>query len=357
MAYILLPTPLHLLILALVGGLTVACGSSDSSTPTATLPPLVLPADEAPHDFQTEWWYWNLHLQPSSVLRTGLPDDPRFFLHYAVFQVQEQESRRTLYVAQIGVADAETGSFASAERIVAQPQPLDTFAFTFGNWIMAAEAARGRYEIKGGAGEITFDLRLQSASTPILHDGNGLVDFGASGISYYYSRPRLEVMGSVVVAGESFDVRGVAWLDKQWGDFVPVTISWDWTGIQLESGIDLMLTRVLGADGQPVAVYGTLGKGDQASIRHLREEDFTFEPEPASIWVSPATGASYPTRWKVTIPEEEIDIILRPQVRESEFVSNGLGVIYWEAGMHVEGTHEGLAFVELTGRVPVYKGQ
>ncbi|MEZ4570376.1 MAG: lipocalin-like domain-containing protein [Thermomicrobiales bacterium] len=55
------------------------------------------------------------------------------------------------------------------------------------------------------------------------------------GGSYYYSRPGMDLSGTLTVDGEPFEVTG--WMDHQWGDFVLVDGSgWDWFAIEMDDG-------------------------------------------------------------------------------------------------------------------------
>ena len=325
-----------------------ACAADPTPTPTPPygLPPLRLPADEAPHDFLTEWWYFSLHVEAES--------GARFPLHHVLFQVREPNSGRTLYVAQASVADAATGAHAQGERLRIEAVPLpaagDGFAFEAGDWEMSGGA--GEYRLRGGAGEYAFDLSLTGGGAPLLHGEDGLVDFGAAGVSYYYTRTRLDVAGELSTPSGVEAVSGTGWFDKQWGDFQPVAVRWDWTGVQLDDGRDLMLSRLFHGDGRPIAIYGTLGSPERGAVR-LDADEFRFEPTPGAEWRSADTGAVYETEWRVSVPGEGIDVMLRPLVEGAEFRSRALGVIYWEAGVDAvapDGRTVGRGFVELTGR-------
>ena len=332
--------------------LTVACVGDEAPTPTPTptarLLLVNLPADEAPHTFATEWWYFNAHLQTD--------DQERYALHYVVFQVVAGPLGLMLHVGQAAVADPQSGRYITGEHI-GSPQGISGsespgFRLRLGEWLM--EGADGEYRLRANLRGTSFDLELQDTGQVLFHGEDGLVDFGAAGMSYYYSRPRLTVAGTLDLDGVSKEVTGLAWLDKQWGDFEPLPVAWDWASVQLDSGLDLMLTRVVDSEGGLVEAYGTLGRDDGTFV-HLNEGEFTFLPVRGETWESPQTGAAYPTEWEVTVPEYGIDVVLKPLLQDSEYVSNALGVVYWEAGVSVSGTQAGAAvsgqgFVELTGR-------
>jgi predicted secreted hydrolase len=348
-------TLLAALALAALALVAAACtASTPTPTPTATpqptptppygLPPLSLPADEAPHDFQTEWWYFNVHLRAG----TG----HQFSLHDVVFQVQELASGRTLYVRQVGFANAADSSHVSGERLLTAQAPLASdeasFEIDFGDSLIAGEGGTS-YRLTGGAGGSTYDLTLQSEAAPLVHDDDGLVDFREAGVTYYYSRPRLAATGTVTLpGGTTHDVTGLGWFDKQWGNFQPVAVGWDWASVQLDDGTDLMLSRLFDDSQQAIDVYATLREpGGEA--QRLGADDFTFTPLEGG-WPSERTGTTYATRWHVTVPGSAIAFDLEPLIVKSEFVSAVLGVTYWEAGVVAvdrQGQRIGQGFVEL----------
>ena len=339
-------TALAALVLA---ALTAACASATPPpTPTPTppygLPPLELPADEAPHDFGTEWWYFNVHLWGE--------DGRRYALHDVVFQVQDLDSGRTLYVRQTGFADVSAGTHATAERMRSEPEPLSeqagVFRAGFGDLFVSAQDGR-RYRLVGEVGTTAYDLTLLATAAPLLHHENGLVDFGEAGVTYYYSRPRLEASGTVTAAGgTAVPVNGLGWMDRQWGNFQRVAIGWDWASVQLDDGTDLMLTRVFDADGRTIESYATLRRVD-GTARLLGAGGFVFAPT-GPTWTSAHTGTSYATSWRVAVPDEVDEFTLEPLVAGNEFVSGALGVVYWEAGAEArapDGRVVGQGFVEL----------
>ncbi len=339
--------------------LTAACAApAPTPTPTATpspvptptptpdfgLPPLTLPADESPHDFMAEWWYFNAHLTAEN--------GSRFALHDVVFQIREPDTARTLYVRQIGLADAATGDHASAERLRSENAPLSAapgdFSIAFGDGLMSG-AGGEEYALRAAVGDYSYDLRLVSTTEPLLHGGIGLLDFQEAGITYYYTRPRLAIEGSLATPEHGvLEVSGLGWLDKQWGDFQPTQAEWDWTSLQLDDGTDLMASLLYDATGAPISQYATLRSPGGEAV-HLSPHEFTFTPGEAE-WRSPHTGTVFRTEWRVEVPRAGLSLRLQPLSAESEVVGVLLQVAYWESGvdaLDASGERVGQGFIEL----------
>ena len=308
--------------------------------PLSDHPPLTLPADESPHAYLVEWWYFNAHLTSE--------EQERYALHDVVFRVREPTSGLAGHVRHIGLGTA-TGYVHDELFEVAAPvetAPGD-FELAVGNTLMAGVGGEA-YTLRAEADGYAYDLTLRATTEPILHQG-GLVDFDYAGVTYYYTRPRLALSGTLTLPdGSDSSVTGLAWLDKQWGDFQPVAVEWDWASIQLDDGTDLMISSLYERRGPLIERYGTVRLPGQPA-RTLQADEVSFTPgEP--VWRSPVTATAYRTHWNVEVPAEGLSLVLRPLEEESEYRSETIGVTYWEAGVDVldpSGEIVGQGFVEL----------
>jgi RND superfamily putative drug exporter len=325
--------------------------------------PIVLPRDDAPHDRLTEWWYYTGHLRAADGRRYGFED--------VIFRA-ERGAFPITWASHLAITDESGNRFLYAQRTEIGPQvdarkaPTDPgFAFAIGGpsgWQMDGGGGTDRLRSAFSAGEaatagapngIGLALDLRSTKPAALHLGNGWIDFGAGGSSYYYSRTRLSATGTLTLDGTPFAVEGTAWFDHQWGDFITVGGGgWDWFAVNLDDGTDLTLSLVRDRDGSYPLVYGTLVNADGTS-RHLPREAFTVEA--TRRWTSPATGADYPAGWRITVPSRDLVIELTPTVAAQELDTRATtGVVYWEGSQRVSWTEGGVsrggeAYVELTG--------
>lgn len=376
-----------------------------SPTPAA-YPPVRFPADEAPHDVLAEWWYYTGHLYapapgaprsgaippgagdagrpattaedgPSGrdeygfelVFFRGVRGDrpPGYAAHFAVTDLSRQRFR---YDQRVDVALNEVAQPAPASTVsgaapaaagtrpigtVALPQPGGGFDLALGDWRMRGRD--GRDVLSATTPEYRLDATLTALRPPALHLGEppllpGLISFGPAGYSYYYSRTRMALSGTLLVEGEPRPVEGEAWMDHQWGDFLVLGGGgWDWFAAHLRDGRDLTLSFVRNEQGTIVLAYGTLVDANGES-RHLPPSSFQLTP--TGTWTSPHTGIRYPSGWRLQVPEAQLDLLWTPLLADQELDSRpSTGVVYWEGAVGLQDAATqadlGRGYVELTG--------
>ncbi len=229
-------------------------------------------------------------------------------------------------------------------------------------WIMAGIGGHDIISATSAAAGFGLQLRLDGEGRPpVLHGDDGWIDFGAAGGSYYYSRTRLAAVGTLTLGTRQLTVRGEAWFDHQWGNFIAVGAGgWDWFAVNLTDGTDLTLSLVRDASGAYPLVYGTLVPPD-GSAQHLDRSAFTVQV--TGHWTSPRTHVTYPAGWTITLPAERLSIRLRPTVADQELDTRATtGVVYWEGSQVVSAMRDGRplggeAYAELTGYVPAGTGR
>ncbi len=361
---------------------------SPAATPERPSPPpdpqpIVLPRDDGPHSRLTEWWYYTGHLRDVSsgrrygfefvVFRAERGDFPVSWASHLA--ITDESGDRFVYAqrSQVGAgADASprtpagdpTGfalSVDATDPATGLPTggPAWSMAGSDGHDRLVATMTPAESVATGGAaptGPSGLSLALAATHPAVLHDGDGWIDFGPAGGSYYYSRPRMAASGELTVDGRTFQVDGSAWFDHQWGDFISVGGGgWDWFAVNLADGTDLTVSLVRDPTGAHPLAYGTLVRAD-GTVRHLPAG--SFDVAVTGHWTSPVSGATYPAGWTLTIPAERLAIALSPTVAAQELDTRATtGVVYWEGSQRVAATHAGRtvggqAYVELTGYAP-----
>jgi predicted secreted hydrolase len=353
-----------------------------ATAPAATAPPtdpipIAFPRDDGPHGRLTEWWYYTGHLATADgrhfgfeavIFRAERGDIPVTWASHLA--LTDESGNRFLYAqrSEIGPAADRSprdaaGNPAGFDLGVSGFDPADPTATPPAPWRLAGsggadriQAALSPIEAAAAGGAFGLDLSLWTLTPVALHDTIGWVPFGPAGGSYYYSRTRLSIDGTLSLDGAAIAVTGTAWFDHQWGDFISVGGGgWDWYAVNLANGTDLTLSLVRAADGTFPIVYGTLVDATGAAS-HLDASAFTVTS--TGTWHSPATGATYPAGWRIEVPSRQLVVTLTPTVVDQELDTRPTtGVVYWEGSQRVAATLAGTplsgdAYVELTGYAP-----
>jgi len=319
------------------------------------------PGDHGPHPaFRHEWWYFTGNLRAPGGRRFGY--QLTFFRFALSPDLPDRKSRwatNQAYMAHFAVTDAEGRRFRHFERTGrgalgiagATGRP---FRVWLDDWSAQGDRASTLpIRLRAREGKVSVDLLLDTAKPIVLQGDRGLSRKGASpgNASYYYSMTRLSTRGNVRVEEGTFPVEGNSWLDREWGtsSLEKGQAGWDWFALQLSDGRDLMFYRLRREDGgtDPYSA-GTLVLPD-GSFRLLSLDDVRIET--LDSWVSPESGARYPSRWRLLVPSEILELEIVPRVADQELRTT---VRYWEGAVGVRGTSregpvEGDGYVELTG--------
>ena len=326
----------------------------------------VFPRDHGSHDqFRTEWWYYTGHLTAEDGHRFGYQltffrrgvDDP---------QVQANPSRwaiRQLYLAHAALSDLSQRSFLYAEKVSRAglgKAGADTGQLRV--WIdrWATDTRRPddpRQHVQASADGFALDLSVTPEKAPVIHGEQGISrkGSGAGQASHYYSLTRLATSGTVTLGAERFTVTGTSWMDHEFGsgDLGEELVGWDWFSVQLDNNTELMLYHLRRTDGQPDPVSsGTLISPD-GRTQHLALADFRVDV--LDRWRSRASGAEYPSRWRISVPSQSLTLEVTPLLADQELITRrSTQVTYWEGAVQIRGTLgtaavTGQGYAELTG--------
>ena len=323
---------------------------------------LSFPADHYSHpNFKTEWWYYTGHLETEAGKRYGYQATFfRFGVRDRQTDMKEAPLFTDLYMAHFALSDIAAKKFSYRERINRgygdrAGAATDRYLVWNEDWKVEGDAKNHRMLV--GDRETTLKLSLKSLKPPVLHgnDGHSQKGEGEGRASYYYSLTRLATEGELTIGGKTEKVRGLSWMDHEFGSnqLRDDQVGWDWFSIQLDNRTELMLYLMRRKDGT-VDPYssGTLVSAGGAT-EHLALADFRIEV--LDRWKSPQSGATYPMRWKVSIPGEEIDLEIVPAFPDQELITNrSTRVTYWEGAVGITGTFRGApvkgnGYVEMTG--------
>lgn len=320
------------------------------------------PRDHHAHrEFKTEWWYFTGNLYDKDGHRFGYeltffrqgiqpaaardPNASRFivddlkFAHFAITDVAGRQFRFEQKASRGAFGEA---GFDDTQRVA-----------WIDNWSLTAKGDN-IFELtaSGAVGSVHLDLR--PAKPPVVHGENGVSVKAAGGTSasHYYSIPRLETTGSLIVNGTTHMLRGESWFDHEWSSsqLGKGQVGWDWLCLQWEDGAELMLYRMRLENGQPDNSSSGTWIAPDGTATHLRASD--FEMTPTVFWKSKGSDARYPTGLRVMLPAQGLDFTVKAALEDQELK---LGPItYWEGAIDANGTRNGRAikgrgYLELTG--------
>ena len=365
---------LSMVVISITTLLLIACGGTTETSPAGTISPdtplfpfhpdlpsdaqlqrpqpgapgqsaVRLPADEAPHNTPVEWWYFNGFLTDGS--------GGEYYFHYVAFQ-GEPTPFGVPHLVRLTLATPDGLPRRQAEWLSLMPLESEAPSVYLdqAGWLMRGDGA-GNYTLAFDLDGIALNLSVTPAREPVMHfQGTGLTDFGPDTWAYYYSYTRQNLSGHIEDASGRRPVAGVSWYDHQWGRLDNRNWGWDWFGIQLDDGSDLMLTRWWRPEtGDQYTLYGTWVSPDGEAV-HLANYEGSLTS--SRRWTSPDTGVTYPVAW--TFVSESLNLTLELEAIQHDSEVK-IDVSYWEGAVRLTGTRSGVpvsgkGFAELLGYDP-----
>ncbi|HZR69597.1 MAG TPA: lipocalin-like domain-containing protein [Burkholderiales bacterium] len=316
---------------------------------------LRFPHDHGSHPrFRTEWWYVTGWLRASDGSERGM--QITFFRNRPGIaeDVPGALAARQLVFAHAALADPANGRLLHDQRAARAGLGLADAReggtdVAIGDWSLK-QTANG-YAAEIAAREFRYSLTFEAREPLMLNGDRGVSRKGPrpGEASYYYSRPHLDVVGTVTVGGRAIGVRGEAWLDHEWSSeyLAPEAAGWDWIGINIEGGGALMAFRIRDKSGAKLWAGGTL-RGPDRRARVLAPEEVDFTP--LKRWRSPRTRTEYPVAMRVRAGDLRVE--LQPLMDDQELDARAsTGTVYWEGAVRAsaDGRPLGLGYLELTG--------
>jgi predicted secreted hydrolase len=336
------------------------------------------PRDHGSHpEFRIEWWYLTGHLWTDDARRFGF--QATFFRQAApkagrsdLLPLSEDFGYDQLFLAHMAVTDVKGRRFLYQERLNrsgwAAAASTETLDLTNGNWsLKLLDPISEEMSLMGSIrSEASFSLRLQPIKPLVFFGDEGVSRKGAdpTAASHYLTFSRLQASGQLRIGGVELEVRGQAWMDHEISSsqLDPEQVGWDWLSLQMEDGRELMIYRLRRKDGSADPYSKIAWVGVDGSLVQAGPESFKWLPE--RRWVSPRTGGSYPTRWRLETIDpksgEEVRWTVEALLEEQELTGELGGIAYWEGACRVTdqaGRAVGEAFVELTGYAESLQGR
>ena len=330
------------------------------------------PRDHGAHpNFKSEWWYFTGNLKENS---TGRPFGYQLTIFRQGVQINPAQKNskwavRDFYFGHFTISDIAHDEFHVAEKVSRgvlgeAHSSTDGMNVAIGEWTIAKwntesveDLGKEHYHLSARENDMALDLVTSPLKPPALEGVNGLSQksSGAGNASYYYSFPRLDTTGRLILAGKTYDVSGLSWFDHEFStsSLGPDEVGWDWFCIQLGNNEEIVLYALRDKSGAiDPASEGTWIKPDGTTER-LLPGSFTIAK--IATWKSPHSGATYPAGWHVTIPGHRADLTVAPAMADQELNLSKMGKLaYWEGACtitgHVGDTDvKGVGYTELTG--------
>jgi predicted secreted hydrolase len=324
--------------LSVVGCLT-GCAADDQTDCPEVNPVFSLPADEAPHRTDMEWWYYTGHLWNASGKRYGF--------EYSFFQIVHEAV--VTYMGHLAISDAENLIHHYDQLVGTAAEIFPRFDLVLFDWTMSGNGNVDR--LRASMDGFAIDLSCHPLKPPAIHNQRGVIAMGGGMESYYYSKTRMDVTGTLTVGETEEAVTGMAWTDHQWGDFdIFASDGWDWFSIQLNDMTEIMIFLLHFKEGDTELTGGTFM--DQDGCQHAID---VFELKSLTSWESPETGAVYPLGWELKVADQDLDLSITPVFESQELDTRETTLnVYWEGETRIEGTRrgnpvEGFGYTELAG--------
>ena len=310
------------------------------------------PADHGPHPrFRSEWWYLTAALRDEQGAEFGI--------QFTVFRqaLGVEDSVNPWRSPQVYMAHAALTSVAAQrhweDQRLARGHPGlagaagEPFAVWVDGWTLTGRhGAFASQVLNVAASDFAVELALEVVKGPVLQGDAGLSAKGPGQASYYYSVPRLRAHGTVTVGGQTFDVAGSAWMDREWSTSVLSAdqTGWDWFAVHFDDATELMAFRLRRKDGTRDRYDHGLAVAATGATRLLGSDDFVLRP--LKYWTD-ARGVRWPVEWTLEVGAERWRVAAAVADQRMD-----TAVVYWEGLVWVfdaAGTRVGSGYMELTG--------
>jgi predicted secreted hydrolase len=315
------------------------------------------PRDHGRHDgYKLEWWYFTGNVHDSAGQKFGY--QLTFFRSAFAPKPATRPSgwaTNDLYFAHAAVSDLSGKKFVfkdlaqrgRAGLAGASDRTLDVSLL---DWSCKLDGSSIR--LKAADPKLAIDLTLADGVGPVLQGPGGVNPKGpaAGEASYYYSVVRLKTAGTLRIDGNTFTVDGLSWMDHEFSSNAlgAHQVGWDWVGLQLDDGSDLMIYKLRSDDGKDDYLSGTL-IGRDGKPAYLSAADLKFTGD--KPWHSDASGADYPQRWSVVVRGRPMTV--QSDMPGQELVTTGTTKVdYFEGSATVldgDGHAIGAGYLEMTG--------
>lgn len=309
-----------------------------------------LPAQDAART-NIDSWYFNCAFE-SNGKKLGFEwhqqvvQTPGGAMHSVEFLLMDASKRKIYENAYTSLENEK--NYALADQMVV----VSEFGILQGN--------KDSFEIKMNSESGSIDI-VMTKQGELYNGTTGLLNFLTN--SYQFSFPNMLVNGKVVIKGESYEVKdAIGWFDRQWTKdskpskyFTPATfedfkVSWLWIGMTLGEESDVAISLWDSYVEQRKNSFATVMRKDGTQVNVLIDVQYD------EIWKSEVTGGEYPSKFSISIPNEDLTMSFVALIDKPEFTHETDGIYGCQSLCSVVGNYKGKEFkktviVEMIGNL------
>lgn len=304
---------------------------------------VAFPVDEGRHASEPiEWWYTAGHV-------IGQTSGKSYSYMYTYFHYPQSgfDGFRIL-----NITDDDTGTFYQ-DVLPLNYTTLSTTSFDIeaNVFLAGVESWRNKrdgsnqpipfeYELFASTGQAGLDIELVTTKRPLILGDDGYLNQGIVNYTYYFSQTANDVTGNLTFNGVTEAVVGTAWIDRQYGNFNPLTgEKYEWFSMQLSNGMDLNLWNIFTPDRliPDDEKYKILSAYVDESTQYTTDD---FQIERLAYNCMPDGVQCYSKQWRLTSMMNNIDVIISTLHDNTEVQ---LPFRFYEGATSVTGTVNGIA--------------
>jgi len=302
------------------------------------------PDDEGHHiDEPIEWWYSTGHLTGNTSGKNYSYILSYFYYPYQgfdgfrIFNITNEDSGEKYF-------DTKPVNFIelSTEKLFLEANSF--FLPKKESWKNKldtdSEILPFEYEVIAASNNAEIQLDYDTYKRPLIIGDNGKVDQGSNSYSYYYSQTGINVTGSINFNGNSENVKGKAWIDRQYGTFNPlVDEKYEWLSIQLSNGMDFNIWNLFNENNEiPDDIkYVLLSAYVDENTQYTNGN---FKLDRLKYFCTNDDEMCYSSQWRLTSEINEIDLLISTRRDDSEV---SLPFRFYEGSTTISGTVNGIA--------------
>lgn len=299
------------------------------------------PKDEGWHSAEPiEWWYSSGYLK---VVNSGKTYS--YMLTYFYYPASGFDGFRIF-----NIEDGASGKFYQESRPVTyttlSSSHLDIEASVYGrgkeSWKTKVDESGNlipfEYTIVASSAKGGLNLTCKSLKRPLLPGNDGYLDQGVNNYTYYYSQTNNAVTGKLTLNGMTEDVTGNCWIDRQYGNFNPLTSEkYEWFQMQLSNGMDINLWNIFTEqnaipDNEKYRILAAyVDESTQYTTSDFNIERLSFN------WMADS-AMCYASKWRLTSAKNDLDLIITAKNDNSEVT---LPFRFFEGPTSISGTVNG----------------